>query len=104
LKKFSGENISKKEMESTNVDVLRSLMQGLSADGDYYIGDKLNFNIGDLRNDKKINDTKISEIVNRILNKLEALESIAQQGDSYPFIFSSKENFKYYWLPADFLF
>ncbi len=104
LKKFSGENISKKEMESTNVDVLRSLMQGLSTDGDYFIGDKLNFNIGDLRNDKKINDAKISEIVNRILTKLESLESIAQQGDSYPFIFSSKENFKYYWLPADFLF
>ncbi len=104
IEKFSGEQLSKREKENMSIDDLRSLMQGLELEGGYYLGSKLGFNIGDILDDRRLPDEEIEKIVERIVKKKEHLVSIQNQGDSYPFIFMSAGGFRYYWLPAQFLF
>lgn len=102
MHKYSGEDLSRTSVETSNIDKLRALMQGISEEG-YYIGDKLGFDIGDIRDSKKMTEDEIDDLSIRIQNKYKNLKKILQKGSNYEFSYTVNGNI-YYWIDANYLF
>ncbi len=100
--RLAGEKIDNEGIEKSSIDQLRALMNGIEDEG-YYIGDKLNFDLGDIKNPKIMSDERIYDLGDRIQEKYQIINGILNQGNKYEFSYTVNGN-TYYWIDANYLF
>ena len=103
LKQFTGnDNISKREVEKFSSAELAARMQGVAKEG-LEFGDRMSFEIGDIRNEKKMPDDKLAKLIEEILNKTKELNRIKDLGRKYEFCYPTSNNV-YFWVPVEYTF
>lgn len=103
LKQFTGnDNLSKREVEKFSSTELAARMQGVEKEG-LEFGSRMNFEIGDIRNEKKMSDERLSQLIEEILDKTKELNRIRELGKKYEFCYPTSNNV-YFWVPVEFTF
>lgn len=104
VQKFAGQTFkSDKEIEDlTRKDVLE-IMQGLNKEG---LDAEISFNIriGDIRDEKKVNNQEVDALIKRFNDVKLELDRINKLNDRYEFRFETDESNRYYWLTLDQVF
>jgi hypothetical protein len=96
---FSGEKLlrERKAEDFTRSELLQ-LMQGLYGSG-LRLDIPLDVRIGDIRNERKVTNDQIDEMLNRFKIVEKNLSTAIRAGDQYDFCFSSDALNRYYWIP-----
>lgn len=103
LKQFTGnDNLSKKEVEKFSSAELAARMQGVKKEG-LEFGSRMTFDIGDIRNEKKMPDDKLARLIEEILDKTKELRNIKDKGRKYEFCYPTSNNV-YFWVPVEYTF
>lgn len=103
LKQFTGnDNLSKKEVEKFSSTELAARMQGIAKEG-LEFGSRMSFDIGDIRNEKKMPDDKLAKLIEEILDKTKELRRIKDKGRKYEFCYPTSNNV-YFWVPVEYTF
>lgn len=103
LKQFTGnDNMSKKEVEKFSSTELAARMQGIEKEGMEF-GSRMKFEIGDIRNEKKMPDDQLAKLIEEILQKTKELTRIKDLGRKYEFCYPTSNNV-YFWVPVEYTF
>ncbi len=103
LKQFTGnDNMSKRDVEKFSSAELAARMQGVEKEG-LEFGNRMNFKIGDIRNEKKMPDDELAKLIEEILDKTKELNRIKDLGKKYEFCYPTSNNV-YFWVPVEYTF
>ncbi len=103
LKQFTGnDDLSKKEVEKFSSAELAARMQGVKKEG-LEFGNRMDFQIGDIRSEKKMPDDKLAKLIEELLEKTRELERIKDLGKKYEFCYPTSNNV-YFWVPVEYTF
>ena len=96
---FSGETIlrQKKADEFTRSELVQ-LMQGLYGSG-LHIDLPLDIRIKDIRDENKVSNADVDELLNRFKAVEQMLTSALRASDTYDFCYKTDANNRYYWIP-----
>ena len=103
LKQFTGnDNMSKRDVENFSSAELAARMQGVAKEG-LEFGTRMDFQIGDIRNEKKMPDDELAKLIEEILDKTKELNKIKDLGKKYEFCYPTSNNV-YFWVPVEYTF
>ncbi len=99
IAQFSGENLlrDRKADDFTRSELVQ-LMQGLYGSG-LRLDVPLDVRIGDIRNERKVTNEQIDELLARFKTVEKTLSAALRAADQYDFCFSSDALNRYYWIP-----
>jgi len=105
IEEFASQEILKKKKpkDMTRGEVI-AIMQGIADEGLDISTDEFNdFKIGDIRNEKKVSNQKVDELIKRFYDVQKELERITRLNTRYDFCMTSG-GVNYYWLRLDQVF
>ncbi len=109
LERYTGNKSISKDANKLSTQDLRELMQGLKKEGgkggllNLSIPGQEDFNIGDIKDKRKLTDEQVQSFVTKIVEKANAIDNILEQGEDYEFSYKSSKN-RYYWIPLELTF
>jgi hypothetical protein len=100
IQAFTGNyTTSSEEISKMSINEFQSLMNGVKGEG-LRLSKEQNYLLGNILDESKMSSAKVSEVIKRILEKLDKLEKIIRLGRNYEFSFSTDEDI-YYWITLD---
>lgn len=105
MRQLTGDQMSQKDIENASIDDFRKLMAGLALDSGFDLEESIGVRIKDIKDSKRFPDYKLTELAERLSEKLENLNRIYRNPGAYEFSYSvSGSDSYYYWLPTELLF
>lgn len=109
LERYTGNKSYSKDANKLSTQDLREIMQGLKKEGgkgglmNLTIPGQEDFNIGDVKDKRKLTDEQVLNFVRKISDKANQIDDILEKGDDYEFSYKSSKN-RYYWIPLEITF
>lgn len=101
LRQFTGnDDISKRDVERTEMAELSAIMQGVQKEG-LEMSSTMNFKLGDIMSSRKFSDSDLSDFIASISTKYAKLKEIQTMGRTYEFCYVTSSN-EYYWIPVEY--
>jgi hypothetical protein len=109
LERYTGNKSISKDANKLSTQDLREIMQGLKKEGgkgglmNLTIPGQEDFNIGDVKDKRKLTDEQVLNFVRKISDKANQIDDILEKGEDYEFSYKSSKN-RYYWIPLEITF
>ena len=109
LERYTGNKSNSKDANKLSTQDLREIMQGLKKEGgkgglmNLTIPGQEDFNIGDVKDKRKLTDEQVLNFVRKISDKANQIDDILEKGEDYEFSYKSSKN-RYYWIPLEITF